>query len=299
MIRYTKATNEHFLETVHFIADLNCHREFNNPWLGSDEASIKERLQSLPYIPFEEAFVLAEEDEQVVGVLGFYALPESKQFRLLGPYVQHNNWEEISQALYEQLLALIPDSYQTCRVSIDSLNVQCATLFQQLGFTEYNAEAVLSLDLSRFVSPALAPLPKGFEIILYTDQTDQLREAFHQLHPKDAYFSSNDILNQLSATQKLFLLCESGTNLVGYSYVEVIQETRIAEICFLRIDEKYRNKQFGTHVIAHVIEWGQQYLDIEKIELSVRTENIHARRLYDRLNFAETAVCVSLEKTLR
>ncbi|MGC5327926.1 GNAT family N-acetyltransferase [Brevibacillus sp. SYSU BS000544] len=293
MILYRKATMEHFSEVLHFIAGLNCHREFNNPWLGSDEATIKDRLQSLPYIPFEEAFFLAFEEERLVGVLGFAAFPETGQFRLLGPYVQHENWNEISLALYHQVLETIPDTYATCRVSIDKLNAQCASLFQELGFAEYNAEALLSLELSRYQPPTLEPLSSDLTITPYTDQ---FQEAFDKLHPKEAYFSSNDIINQLSETKKMFILCRDGSELIGYTYVEAIPENSTAEICFLRVDEIHRNKQYGTHLIAYVIQWGQECQGIEKLELSVRIANIHARRLYDRLNFDETAVCVSLEK---
>lgn len=298
MVTYQLATYHQLEEVTTFIASINQHREHNNPWLPSDAESIKQKLAALP---FEEAFVLALSDEptaanSLIGVLGYYPFPDQGLIRLLGPYVQSADWNQVSTALWEHLLPLVPSAYTKCRVSLDEQNQNALAFFDGLGFRTYNAEASLSLALTSppaFPSEEAATNP-NVTIRPYTP--DDL-EAFTRLHPRDAYFTASEIVSRISDTQSLFVVSDR-EGMVGYAYAELLPSVNAAELCFIRVLEEERNKRYGSLLLKHVIQWARTIGGVSRLELSVRLDNTAARRLYERFGFREDLVCVSLEKHL-
>ncbi|MGD8190758.1 GNAT family N-acetyltransferase [Brevibacillus ginsengisoli] len=296
MIAYQLATIQQLPEVSQFIAFMNQHREHNNPWLPSDMESIKKVLAGLP---FEEVFVLAlsaetSAEDQLIGALGYYPFPEQGLIRILGPYVRASDWQRVVSELWDQLLLLIPHSYEKIRISLDEKNQNGLAFFGGLGFVVYNAEASLSLELNS--GTPLPSVPSNPSVTIRPYTTGDL-ESFNSLHPLDAYFSASDIVNRISDTHLLFLIYEQN-RMVGYTYVEIMEALSAAEICFIRVLEAERNKRYGSQLLAHVITWLRDKRNVSHIELSVRVENTAARRLYERFGFHEEKVCVSLEKQL-
>lgn len=292
MITYQQATREQLDAISDFIATLNQDRSEQAGWLGSSKEEVLETLSTLPHLAFEDSHITAYENGNLVGVFGFYAFPEQKNIRLLGPHVKHASWLDVTQGLWERLNQLIPAGITVVKGFTDSQNQKCLDFFEALGLKEYNAEAVMALSRGAY---APVELPQGAGVVVQ-EYTPDLEAGFKAVHPESAFYTADDVLGQLSDTKKIFVLTEDG-QVRGYTFAEAFLETGKNDIVFLQVAEQSRNKKYGSLLISTLIQWTFDQPALDEINLSVRLTN-PARRLYERLGFEETTVIMAFEKEL-
>ncbi|TCP57582.1 acetyltransferase (GNAT) family protein [Tumebacillus sp. BK434] len=292
MLKLKQVTREQIAEVAAYIAPLNAQREHYVAWLGMSEAQIEKELQELPYIPFEDCFLQAVEDGRVVGVIGYYGFPERGHVRPLGPYITHDDYTSVAQLLWNELLTLVPESCPLARVALDEQNAQGVAFYEAgLGFTEYNAEAMLKMERADY-APSTRQLPAGIVIEQYRPEH---WEAFQALHFTSGYYTAEEIVNLTSQGNPLFIL-RSGDQFEGYG--QVLQGATAFDIAFLQVSEASRGKGYGTLLIDAMLDWGFAQAHNTRAEICVRLTNYGARKLYERCGFEEELVIRALEKTI-
>ena len=72
---------------------------------------------------------------------------------------------------------------------------------------------------------------------------------------------------------------------IGSIWLEAVNENTVRLGIFI-IEEKYRNNGFGTNSIKQILSYAK-YKGYKSVILNVRTSNIRAYRLYQKLEFVE------------
>ena len=75
--------------------------------------------------------------------------------------------------------------------------------------------------------------------------------------------------------------------LIGICVFHVVLDE--AQINFFVVDEKYREKGFGSHLMSYLIKQCKK-LKITKLFLEVSHTNVNAQRFYNRFNFSTVGI---------
>ncbi|HHU61290.1 MAG TPA: GNAT family N-acetyltransferase [Natronincola sp.] len=96
-----------------------------------------------------------------------------------------------------------------------------------------------------------------------------------------------DSLNR--STNKIMLIALTGTKIIGNLSFEGGSRPRIEHVGELGVSvcKKYWNNGIGTTLVEELIYWAQGSKIIRKINLRVRTDNINAIRVYEKLGFVK------------
>ncbi|MFQ5795264.1 MAG: GNAT family N-acetyltransferase [Candidatus Bipolaricaulia bacterium] len=293
MLVFEPLNKDQIAEISHFIAELNAQavHEASGGWLGTQADEIAKQINELPDIPAEESFIVAQDENGTVGVLGFCAFLDKNMVRLLGPYIKHKNWTEIAVSLWQHLNKIIPDSITAYKLACNEKNKNCMNFANKMGFKRYNAEMEMI-----FGGKSLHKPPEPNKEVIVEEFSDTYYPEFKALHPTTVYFTDQEILNRLNDFYKLFIVREK-PDFKGYIYVETEPDFGTAEICFVRVKEKVRGQGYGTMLLSHAMRWICCFDSIQDITLSVRPDNPGAIRLYKRFGFEASDVMVAFERS--
>ncbi len=95
--------------------------------------------------------------------------------------------------------------------------------------------------------------------------------------------------NYIEDSNKLLIVAEENKKVVGYLYGTIkpkddTYKYTIAKLDALYIDSNYRNKKIATSLIENFKKWAIEK-NAHKIEVNVLSNNIKAKRLYEKNNF--------------
>ncbi|WP_176560245.1 GNAT family N-acetyltransferase [Brevibacillus dissolubilis] len=322
-----RAVREEIPEIAGFVAPLNAMREHFVAWLTMDVNEIIESLTTLPYIPFEDCFVVTrdEADGRITGVLGFIAFPEKAQLRLLGPYVtpqlSGEAWQEMAASLYQHMLELVPENITNYRVSVDTWNRDGLAFAERYGYVEYNGEANLEMDRSvyeQYIQNAPKPMVVGqLGALGQSGTTDEAERSDHSetlgqviveaytplpeyeqvlrdLQPEQAFFTAQEILNRLNDNNQMYIVRDA-EGMQGFIYIEFFPESKHMDVAFIRVRPEAQNRKYGSLLLRHALDLTFARPDMDTAGLYVAHKNTGARRLYERFYFKEKHVVVSME----
>lgn len=85
-----------------------------------------------------------------------------------------------------------------------------------------------------------------------------------------------------------FILAEDRNRIIGF-VLGVVERAYEARILILAVDEEYRNQGIGSQLVRLFIERFRKG-GIRKVKLEVRTSNVSAITLYERLGFERKKV---------
>lgn len=90
------------------------------------------------------AFVVAIEENKVVGVCGFDADFEQKNAEIWGPFVDHDDAFQVSNSLWIALMKKIPNVIQTVSLFPDNHNRMVLDFGAAMEFTSVSEQAILT-----------------------------------------------------------------------------------------------------------------------------------------------------------
>ncbi len=104
--------------------------------------------------------------------------------------------------------------------------------------------------------------------------------------------------NYIEDSNKLLIVAEENAQVVGYLYgiIKPVDDTYkyiIAKLDALYIDNNYRNKKIATSLIEYFKKWAISK-NADKIEVNVWSNNIKAKRLYEKCNFKTTSETLTI-----
>ena len=118
-------------------------------------------------------------------------------------------------------------------------------------------------------------------------------ESQYDLGIDENFVVTNMYENYIEDSNKLLIVAEENDEIVGYLYgiIKPNDDTYkyvIAKLDALYIDNNYRNKGIATSLIQYFKKWAVSK-KAHKIEVNVFSNNIKAKRLYEKNNFKTTS----------
>lgn len=97
-----------------------------------------------------------------------------------------------------------------------------------------------------------------------------------------------EIFNQSSSDLVLGIEIKETSKLIGtIGFRDIDWKRRVADVAIFIGDKKEWNKGYGTEAMKIMLEIGFKELGLEKIKLQVRSSNLRARHVFQKLGFRE------------
>ncbi|MDR7856741.1 GNAT family N-acetyltransferase [Tissierella sp.] len=280
MVKYALAKKEEINKISNFIADLNIIEESHIAYCGVNSEEIANSLiEDITDIEFDKSFIIAREDDEVIGVLGFDADMERNSAEIWGPFIKKENWS-IAADMWEKMMEILPEKIESISMFINNKNSNCLKLADILDFSKKSEESIL-----KFYRENIDSLDEVN--LLELDVKDY--EAMKKLHDKsfpNTYYSGEEIISRLNNHRKVFV-CKEADKLIAYIYVEAEPEFGEGNIEFFAVNEVQRGKGVGKILLTMGLKWLFSFNSIDSITLCVNAQNEKAINLYKKVGFTE------------
>ena len=270
---------DRFEELIHFVARLNPDGAHHIGFFGETEADIRASLaESL--LPPTEAFMMAYEDNRLIGTFGVDMNPEISRAWLFGPLVEHANWHTVAEQLYESVLPLIPVEIRDYDLFCDARNAHMDEFALEHGFPLGSENAVLILARENYRPIA----HRRTQVTPYREDFFEQLEKLHKTLFPNAYFTARQMIEKIGETHSLFLAVENG-NLLGYHFGKIEPETQSGYIDFIGTDASARRRGIGADLLVSGLDWMFSAPTTQNVRLTVNADNVAARSLYEKFGF--------------
>lgn len=266
-------------ELVQFVARLNSDGAHHIGFFGEGEADVRSSLAEC-IIPPADGFILAYENDQLIGVFGVDADPEVNRAWLFGPLVEHVDWHTVADKLYEQVLPVIPAGIRDHDLFFDVQNIRLQEFAARHGFPLRSENAVMTLVREKYT-----PTAKNVsQIISFDERFFNQFEKLHKVLFPNAYFTARQMVERINKTHQLFLAMEN-ENILGYHFCKIEPEAESGYVDFIGTDESARGRGIGADLLASGIDWMLSSPSTKKINLTVNADNVPALGLYKKFGF--------------
>lgn len=270
---------DRFEKLVLFATRLNGEGIHHIGFFGEAEADVRASLAEC-LIPPAEGFMMAYDQDQLVGVFGVDADTEVNHAWLFGPLVEHADWHAIADRLYSAVLPLIPAYIRDRDLFCDVQNVHIEEFAARHGFPLHSENAVLALIPGKYTPSA----KRMSYIISYEERFfEQFEELHRELFP-NTYFTSRQMVEKIDENHRLFFAVE-GDQLLGYLFCKIEPESESGYIDFIGTDSSARRRGIGADLLTSGVEGMLSAQTTKKINLTVNANNTAARNLYEKIGF--------------
>ena len=270
---------DHFEELVHFVARLNSDGPHHIGFFGEGEADVRSSLAEC-LIPPGEGFMLAYEDDRLVGIFGVDADAEVNKAWLYGPLVEHADWHTIADGLYASVLPLIPVNIRDRLLFCDARNIHMEEFAARHGFPLLAENAILVLRREDYKPSVMIKSQVSEYQESFLEQFDELHK---RLFPNGSY-NAHQMATKINETHQVFIAIED-ERLLGYIYCKIDLQAESGYVDFIGTDESARGRGLGAGLLAAGVDWMFSAPTTRKINLTVNADNIVARNLYERFDF--------------
>ncbi len=259
-----------------FIAELNAQPEQQIGFFGEGADQI---LHSLIEDGVLDNALTARRNGAIVGFIGREIDTELDRAWIFGPVVSDPQWEDVADRLWAGLHQIVTVPVRTLELFFNLANVNVGQWAERRGFEHYKDVYLVRCD-----GPAASQQQPDVKDV-DDDHRDELIELHDSLFP-NTYYSGRQLLERLDSTKRCLVITE-GDRLAGYAYVEVEPRFGEAQIHFLGVTEQGRRKGTGTKLVRSAVDWMFSFDNVKETWLTVDDHNRAARRLYQRLGWAE------------
>jgi ribosomal protein S18 acetylase RimI-like enzyme len=265
-------------EALAFLVRLNKIKEHNIAYLSETAPEIAADVKAIQP-PDGFGRLVISDHAQLVGLLGAEYDTELGRCWLYGPLVEHDDWDTIADLLYESVLSSLPPEISDQEIYFHKQNVRLQSFALKHGFTFHSEGAVLTFSADQ----------QGFPPISYSQKfVEEYAEEFIVLHGDlfpNTYYSGEQLMKLAEDDDKHLLIYLVNDDLVGYVFIQVREAYKDGYIDFIGVDERYRRKGIGKSLLAGALNWIYQFPYVEKVTLTVNTDNTPAMRMYQELGF--------------
>jgi ribosomal protein S18 acetylase RimI-like enzyme len=287
MLGYSRASRDDLAAVVGFLAPLNVKAEHRIGYLGDSPEEIAQDL--LEYGAIDNAFNASRNDD-IVGFLAIDVDEELGRSYLLGPFVDHKEWDEIAHRLLEKCLALVSDNAtKQLELFFDLANDNVARLGKALGFESYKDVRTYRFDRSE-----LARIGPGTATPVEPRHHESLMKLHDQTFP-NTHLPGQRLLEGLGHGKACFVKTESD-EVIGYVYLEVDDTTGSASVEFVGTAERARGRGIGADLVRTGLHWMFGFESVSETWLVVDEDNVGAQRLYERLGWTEVHRMTSMRR---
>ncbi|MFA5523410.1 MAG: GNAT family N-acetyltransferase [Tissierellales bacterium] len=280
MIEYNLAQKDDMKQIANFIAEINRKEESHIGYCGTDREEIENSLmEDITDIPFQEGFIVAKENEKLIGVLGFDSDLESNSAEIWGPFIIEDKWD-IAAELWDKMMKILPNEISSISLFVNKKNENCIQLATNLNFNKVSEETILIFERNH-----IDKLQNATIIELSGEYNEDVQSLHDKTFP-NTYYSGSQIIDRMNNHRKVFINIEN-ENLAGYIYVEVNPEFGEGSIEFFAVDESERGKGIGSKLLTMALKWIFTFESIGNITLCVNSENEKALKLYKKVGFKE------------
>lgn len=271
-------------ELVQFVTRLNSDGPHHIGFFGDGEEDVRASLAEC-VVPIDEGFLLAYEDEALVGVFGVDADLEVDRAWLYGPLVEHADWHTLADELYRQALTLIPAGIHSFDLFSDIQNTRLDEFAARHGFPQHSEDAVMTLMRGNYKPHA----NRGTKVIPYEESFFADFEHLHNAVFPGTYFTARQIVDRINETHQL-LLAVDGDRLLGYHFGKIDPAAESGYVDFIGTDESARGRGIGADLLTTGLDWMFSAPSTQKVSLTVNADNQIARGLYAKFGFVTERV---------
>ncbi len=280
MVKLTLAKKEDIKKISNFIAKLNSKEENHIAYCGDDSEEIENSLrEDITDIQFDKSFMIATEENEIIGVLGFDADMERNNAEIWGPFIEEGKWDIVTD-MWNKMLQLIPKKIVMISMFINNKNYNCLKLANTFDFSKISEESILEFERSD-----LDNLDDISLIELDIEDYKAMKELHYKTFP-NTYYSGEEIVSRLNNHRKVFV-CKEAKELAGYIYVEAEPEFGEGNIEFFAVSELQRGKGIGGKLLTMALKWLFSFNSIDYINLCVNSKNEKAISLYKKVGFEQ------------
>ena len=281
---YIIPCGDRFEELVQFVARLNSDAAHHIGFFGEGEADVRASLAEC-LIPPVDGFLLAYEDDRLVGVFGVDADPEVDRAWLYGPLVDHADWHTLADKLYAEVLTRIPAGIHDRDLFCDEKNIHLQDFASRYGFALRSENAVLTLMRENYTPTAR----NESRIIPFEEKFIGQFESLHKTLFPNAYFTARQMVEKINETHRLFLAVENGIAL-GYHFCKIDPSAESGYVDFIGTDESVRGHGVGADLLAAGMDWMLSSSTTKRVSLTVNADNVAAIKLYEKFGFVAERV---------
>jgi ribosomal protein S18 acetylase RimI-like enzyme len=227
----------------------------------------------------EFLYVLAFQQDRIVGAMGCEYDEELGRGWLQGPHADEAEWEHLAPRLFSEVLDALPAKIVTLDAYLNTKNTRGRRFYGRMGFRETAGFAHEYLLRSGDSIPPLGKIcpPMGKE------HAQSFLDLYNDLFPR-AYYSGRRVLEMIGASHQVFVAVE-GPELRGFAVVAVDEAGETGEIQFVGVREDSRGRGLGRDLLLSSAHWLLQEAGVSVVSLNVRDELEGARRLYESVGF--------------
>ncbi len=275
--KVTRCFDADFDDIVRFVTRLNTQPDHHIGFFGASEADIRQTLAELePSV--HESSVVAEEDGNLVGLMGVEYDVEIGRAWLYGPLIDHSDWQVLADRLYAAVQPLLPDVVREHDLFCDTRNQNVRAFADRRSFALRSENAILNLDRAQFaVVPQLEAEP-------FTAPYFARLEALHDhLFPR-TYYTARQLVDKQDADTFLFIASDGG-ELMGYVFGKVQRQAEQGYVDFLGVADSQRRRGVGRRLLSAAVRRIAEAPEVQTVNLTMNTHNTAAMSLYANLGF--------------
>lgn len=280
MVKFALAKKEDIKKISRFIAELNIKEENHIAYCGTDREEIENSLiEDITDVTFDESFIIATEEDEIVGLIGFDADIERNNVEIWGPFIKIDRGNILAD-MWDKMMKLLPKEIETINMFINNKNENCLELARDLDFSKKSEESILEIERSTI---------DNLDEIHLMELDIKDYESMEELHDKsfpNTYYSGEEIISRLNNNRKVFV-CKEADELAGYIYVEAELEFGEGNIEFFAVNELQRSKGIGKKLLTMGLKWLFLFDSISSIKLCVNLKNEKAINLYKKVGFKQ------------
>ncbi|MCZ8537998.1 GNAT family N-acetyltransferase [Paenisporosarcina quisquiliarum] len=283
------------LEAVsRFIANMNKITQHHVGYCGINEKEILHTLlNDFSDFPLEESLVVAYENDTMIGVLGFDIDGNTRNAEIWGPFVNHDEWQQVSIMMWDQLVRQLPLSLNNAHGFYQIHNSNCTSFMKRLGATNKGEHLILTITRSH-LQPSIEAKCEVAEMT--SDEYDSFK-LLHEEAFKHAYFTAEEIIEKINNGHKVFVASSEG-KLLGYVFCEANPNFSEGDIHFIAVTPHARNRGIGKQLLNESLKFLFSFHEINEITLCVKRSNEAAISIYKKVGFEEEHQLVTYELTI-
>lgn len=288
-----RAMNEGEVDRVaEFISHLNRNEASHIGYCGEDSQEIAHSIRNdITDIHYTESFLVAYDQEELVGVLGFDADIENNSAEIWGPFIKEPQIE-IMYNMWNQVIESIPEHVHSISMFPNKENVKVIAMAEGLGFVHQSVQSILSFDRKDVKKVIGEPIQE-----ITSEYYSAMKELHDQTFP-GSYYNGSQMIERMNDSNKVLITSKDGL-LTGYIYAEAEPEFGEASIEFFAVNESARGKGIGARLVSQALNWLFSFNSIHSVTLCVDSTNEKAVRLYTKVGFKKDYELVYLTKKLK
>ena len=226
----------------------------------------------------EIRFVLAEEDNQLIGVFGSEFDQQLGRGWLWGPFNPARKGPSFMAEMLAELLKIIPTAITQIDSFLNQANTAGLQFYQQQGF-----EIIDTAHVYVALPPKTAPdIPKPCSIFSSL-QTGSLISLHEETFPQ-AYETGQSMIDKIDSEHQIFV-CANSKMVQGYIYATVDSSAGEGYIDFLAVQPQMRGQGTGKSLLLTASNWLFAKKQMPEVGLTVRDKLANARALYEDVGF--------------